>query len=51
MYIVLHLCIYCIYSQAKKKKKKKKILDVLPLGGLCYRTELIPLFPYLRAGL
>ena len=35
------------------KKKKKKTLGVLPLGGLflSYGTELIPLLPYLRAGM
>ena len=36
-----------------QKKKKKKKADVLPSGSLfpSYGTELIPLLPYLRAGL
>ena len=38
-----------VYSVEASKKKKKS--DVLPSGGLFLGTELIPLFPYLRAGL
>ena len=41
-----------MYIHIKKKKKKKKYLAVLPQGGFnVYGTELIPLFPYLRAGI
>ena len=45
--------VYSVYIVKKhqKKKKKKKKSDVLPSGGLFLGTELIPLFPYLRAGL
>ena len=41
--------VYSVYIVKKHQKKKKS--DVLPSGGLFLGTELIPLFPYLRAGL
>ena len=42
---------YIWYIFVYNYKKQKKSCDVLPSGGLFLGTELIPCFPYLRAGL
>ena len=50
MYIVVHICIYCTIVKIKKIKKKPFWTYFL-WEVVAYGTELIPLFPYLRAGL
>ena len=52
MYICKYLYIFVYIAHiVKEQQKKKKKSHVLPPRDLIYGTEIIPLFPYLRAGL